>query len=277
MAINWEAGRQEKSCPPVYSPGVFSRSDAKEISFAETERVGNIDITLRKEGGLVVEGTVRDEAGKPVPEAFVVVHHCDMLFDFVTAYTDAQGHYRIQGLGDGECLVHVDAAHRGLVRMRTPLKLDKGTQTVQRDFTLPQGVTISGKFVDEEGKDWKIAESFGFANIKKEESDPTKTCHSFSLTCFGNRFRPKNVQRGWAGSFALGEGPYDGADMIFVTKSTFVIPGMQPGNTILSLLPNKEGQKVVKILYNGQDVMESGIETKPGEEIKDVTIVIGKQ
>ena len=68
---------------------------------------------------------MRDAAGKPVPEAFVVVHRRDMLFDFVTAYTDAQGHYQIQGLGDGEFLVHVDAVHRGLVRTRTPIDLAK--------------------------------------------------------------------------------------------------------------------------------------------------------
>jgi hypothetical protein len=33
----------------------------------------------------------------------------------------------------------------------------------------------------------------------------------------------------------------------------------------------------VKILHDGRDIMESGIQTKPGQEIKDVTIVIGKQ
>ena len=118
---------------------------------------------MRKEGGLVLEGTIRDEAGKPVPEAFVVVHRRDMGEDFVTAYSDAQGHYQIQGLGDGEFVVHVDAVHRGLVRTRTPLDLDKTSKTTRLDFTLARGVLISGKFVDQQGHDWKVAISTGRA------------------------------------------------------------------------------------------------------------------
>ena len=84
-------------------------------------------------------------------------------------------------------------------------------------------------------------------------------------------------QRSSGGSFALGEGDYDDGDMHFPTKSTFVIQGMMPGQTMLDFLPNKERQKVVKILYDGRDILKSGIETKPGQEIKDVTIVIGTQ
>ena len=114
MAINWQAAKEGNAYPPIYYPGTFFRSDAKRITFDKQQHVDNINIKLQKEGGLILEGTVRDEAGKPVPEAFVVVHRRDMLFDFVTAYTDAQGRYQIQGLGDGEFLVHVDAVHRGL-------------------------------------------------------------------------------------------------------------------------------------------------------------------
>ncbi len=101
MAINWRAAKEGNACPPIYYPGVFSRSDAKRIAFDKERTVENINITLKKTGGLILEGTVLDEAGKPVPEAFVVAHRRDMLFDFVTAYTDNQGHYQIQGLGDG--------------------------------------------------------------------------------------------------------------------------------------------------------------------------------
>ena len=63
--------------------------------------------------------------------------------------------------------------------------------------------------------------------------------------------------------------------MIFPTKSTFIIQGMMPGHTMLSFSPNKEKQKVVKILHDGQDILKSGIDTKPGQEIKEFTIVVG--
>ena len=121
MAINWQAARQGNACPPIYYPGTFSRNDAKLVTFDKKQSIEGVDITIKKAGGVVLEGTVRDEAGKPVPEAFVVVNRRDMLFDFVTAYTDEHGHYTIQGLGEGEFAVHVDALHRGFVRTRTPL------------------------------------------------------------------------------------------------------------------------------------------------------------
>jgi hypothetical protein len=64
--------------------------------------------------------------------------------------------------------------------------------------------------------------------------------------------------------------------MLFPTNSTFVIQGMMPGNTLIGFSPQKEGQQVVEILYDGRDIKESGIKTEPGQEIKDVTVVIGK-
>ncbi|MGA2062367.1 MAG: M56 family metallopeptidase [Thermoguttaceae bacterium] len=279
MAINWRAAREGNAYPPIYYPGTFSRSEAKQITFDKEQRIDNINITLQKEGGFILEGTVRDEAGEPVPEAFIVVHRRDMLFDFVTAYTDEQGHCQIQGLGDGEFLVHVDAVHRGFVRMRTPLDLDKTSKKTQLNFTLNRGVLISGKFVDEKGNDWRIGTSYGFANISKDDlgNDQQKSDSGFSLTNFRNKHRPKDALESSGGSFALGEGGYEDGEMIFPTTSTFVIQGMMPGQTKIGFSPNKEGQKVAKILYNGRDIMESGIETKPGQEIKDVTIVIGKE
>ena len=269
-----EPARRGDACPPIYYPGTFSRKDAKLITFDKEKSSDNVNITLRKGGGLILEGTVRDEAGKPVPEAFVVVDRRDMLFDFVTAYTDEQGRYQIQGLGEGEFTVHVDAVHRGFVRMRIPLDLDKASEKTRRDFTLARGVAISGKLVDEKGKDWRIGESFGYANVIKDKPDKSDSS-SFSLTHFWNKYRPENVAPYLGGFFALGEGGYRNGDMHFPTKSTFVIQGMMPGNTTIGFLPNKERQKVLKILYGGRDILKSGVETKPGEEIKNVTIVIG--
>ena len=272
MAINWRAAKAGNGYPPIYYPGTFSRSDAKPITFDEEPSVDSIDFRLQKEGGLVLEGTVIDEDGKPVPDAFVVAHRRDMLFDFVTAYTDERGHYQIQGLGDGEFLVHLDAVHRGFVRMRTPVDLDGASKRTQRDFTLARGVMISGKFVDEDGKDWRIGQSYGYAHTMTNEQESTS---SFSLTSFWNKHRPQNASDGSGGSFCLGEGGYDDGQMLFPTKSTFVIQGMMPGKTTIGFSPKKEGQEVVEILHDGRSIKKSGIVSKPGEEIKDVRIVIG--
>ncbi|MFB0524444.1 MAG: carboxypeptidase-like regulatory domain-containing protein, partial [Phycisphaerae bacterium] len=279
MAINWRAAKQGNAYPPIYYPSTFSRDDARLITFGEKQEFENIDIKLQKEGGLILKGTVTDEAAKPVPEAFIVVHRRDMLFDFVTAYTDEQGHYQIQGLGDGEFLVHVDAVHRGLVRTRTPIDIDSANERTQLDFALKRGVTISGKFVDTDGNDWQIGQSYGHANIKKQSEPDSRTGKitksvSFSLTNFRNKYRPKDVRDGSGGEFSSGEGDYESGDMIFPTKNSFLLQGIMPGHTMISFSPKKEGQEVLEILYNGQNIMETGLETKPGQEIKDVVIVI---
>ncbi|MHC4396721.1 MAG: M56 family metallopeptidase [Planctomycetota bacterium] len=279
MAINWGAAKEGNVYPPIYYPSTFSRNEAELITFDDQWDVKNIDIQLQKTGGLILEGTVSDESGQPVPEAFVVVHRRDMFFDFVTAYTDEQGNYQIQGLGDGEFLIHVDAVHRGLVRTRTPINIESANQKTQLDFTLKRGVTISGKFVDIEGNDWQIGRSYGHAIVKEQSelnSDSgTITKTSFSLTNFRNKYRPKDVRDGSGGEFYSGEGDYEGGSMIFPTKSTFILQGMMPGQTLITFSPKKESQEVLEILYNGQNIMETGIETQPGQDINDVTIVVG--
>jgi beta-lactamase regulating signal transducer with metallopeptidase domain len=280
MAINWRAAREGNASPPVYYPGVFSRGDAKQVTFDRSPHVDGVDITLRKQGGLILEGTVRDEAGHPIPEAFVVVHRRDLSFDFNTAYTDAQGHYRIHGLGAGELMIHVDAAHRGFVRTRAPIVLDKSGQNMRRDFTLHRGVLISGRFTDEQGRPWQIGESYAYA-AQISQDRPARTQFElnegdFSLTEFQNKYRPKNVARAFPGTFLHGEGDYDCDQAIFPTANTFLIQGLMPGHTLVGLSPNKERQKVVKILYQGRDVRTCGIDTQPGQEIKDVTVVVGQ-
>ena len=273
MAINWRAAKEGIAHPPIYYPGTFSRNEADLITFDDQWDVENIDIQLQRTGGLVLEGTVVNETGEPVPEAFVVMHRRDMLFDFVTAYTDEQGSYEIQGLGDGEFLVHVDAVHRGFVRTRMPIDIGSANQRTQLDFVLRPGVTISGKFVDEDGNDWQIGQSYGYANIKDLQGPGS----SFSLTDFRNKYRPEDVRRGSGGSFSRGEGNYYGGQMIFPTKSTFIIQGMMPGQTMMSFYPKKEKCEVVGILCNGRDIRETGIETMPGQEIKDVIVKMGTQ
>lgn len=293
--------------PPVYYPGTFSRDEAQAISFRNSPHVEGINIALPKDGGKTIEGTVRDEAGKPIPEALVVVHRPDMFVDQVASYTDGQGHYRLRGLGDGRFLMHVDAVQRGFVRTRTGISLDKAAVKVQRDFTLHPAVTIAGKFVDVNGKPWQIAQnhgmaySNGYAVVVGDHGPPSGGA---TWGHFWNKYRPTVGVNHVLVAFALGEGDYECGDMLFPTDSTFIIQGMMPGHTVLAFAPQKEGQKAVQILYQGRnilappanaasgpatkkehlvnilglalfDLQASGIDTKPGQEIKDVTIVIG--
>ena len=159
MALVRRAPRGVDTWPPIYYPSTFSRSQAKLVTFEKGRNVENVNITRRRGGGLVIAGTVRDPSGKPIPEALVAVHHRDMLFDQASAYSDGQGRYEIQGLCEGELLMHVDAAFRGFVRTGLPITLDGSKPKTEQNFTLAQGVSISGKFVDRKGNAWEIAES----------------------------------------------------------------------------------------------------------------------
>lgn len=267
---NRRAAQQGHGPPLVYSPGTFFRSEARLVTFEKDRTVENVNITRPKERGLSIDGTVRDEAGTPVPEAFVVVHPRDMHGGLMAAYTDPDGHYQIRGLGEGEFLVHVDAVHRRLVRTRKPVHLDKTTTKTELDFTLHRGVTISGKLVDENGRDWKVDGNTGLATV-----DPSEEKEGFIPTSvdFRNKYRPKNFNGMGCGTFYLGDGDYTDGEMVFPTTSTFIAQGVMPGHTTFQFTP----QKITKILHAGQDILNSGIDTKPGQEIKDVTIVIGAQ
>ncbi len=270
MVEDQRAAKEGDSPPPVYYPGTFSRGEAKLVTFENGRSVENVNITRRKEGGQAIAGTVRDEAGKPVPKAFVIVHPRDMHGGLATAYTDPQGHYQIQGLGEGEFQVHVDAVHRGLVRTRMPIHLDKTTKKTEFNFKLQRGATISGKLVDENGRDWKVDR-----NIRGRAIVGTGDRSGFLPNVdFRNKYRPKNCDgraRGW---LYLGKGEYPDGEMVFPTKSTFIIQGVKPGHTTFQV---EYLQKAAKILRAGQDILDSGIDTEPGQEIKDITIVIAEQ
>lgn len=264
--------REEGLFPPVYYPSTFSRNKAEQIVFGDKRSIEDIDITLRTEGGLTLEGTVVDEKGNPVPEVFVVVHRSDMDSDYLTAYTDQRGQYRVEGLGDGQFRAHLDAAHLGYVRARTLVDLDGDTKQATCDVTLTKGALISGKLVDQAGSDWEIGHSYGDAAIVGKEDE--------TASFFGglvNKYGPVNVGEMSGSVIQRGEGAYEIGKMIFPTKSTFVIQGMMPGHTRLDFYPKAKNQEVLEIQYKGKNILESGLITTPGETIEDVSIVIGKK
>jgi hypothetical protein len=52
---------------------------------------------------------------------------------------------------------------------------------------------------------------------------------------------------------------------------------MMPGQTVIDFAPKAEGWQVKEILCNGQNIMHTGIDTQAGQDVNDVTIVVGKQ
>jgi len=269
MALDFRAQEKDYPYQATYAPGTFSRDEATRITFDKESAVKNVDIRLRKTGGTVLEGTVTSRAtGQPIPKTLVVAHHRDMLFDRAVAYTDEQGHYRLECLGPGEFLVHADATPWGYVRARKLVIIKAAEKPTPLDLTLLTGGTIFGKFTDEVGSPWKIQREFGSAYV----SGLTHEGGSFSGVpnkYLGGRL-PQPVM------YFPGEGDYESIEMTFPEDGSFVVNGMMPGQVLLTFNPYTEGLHVVRIDLDGRDVTATGgITLAPGQAVKDVNIVIG--
>jgi len=272
MAIDVRSEEKDEFYPPCYYPGTVDRNKAKKVHFEDTKSVEEVNIRLQMKGEFILEGVVTDEkAGNPIPKALVTVHRRDMLFARVTAYTDEQGRYRIESIGAGEFLVHVDAEPWGFVRTRKPVEIKAATKTTSLGFTLRPGATISGKFVNENGNPIEIAPRAYGSSYRYDQ----KNAEIGSWSGVRNRYGVKGKAGYTSPTFKGGEGDYEEAHMVFPTPRTFIIKGIIPGKTILLFHPRTKGQTVKEILYKGKNIIETGIETKPGQETKDVTIVIG--
>ena len=207
--------------PPCYYPGTVDRNKAIKVTFDETMSVEHIDIRLQKKGEHVLEGVVTDEqTGDPIPKVLITVHHRDMLFDHITAYTDEQGRYRIECIGTGVFLVQVDATPWGFVRTRKALEVKESAQTNVLDFKLRPGATISGKFVDENGNPIEIPR-----NASGDAWIPSPPENFTSYTRAPNKYRTKGLTYT---TFFTGEGDYNCEQMIFPTPSSFIIQGVIP-------------------------------------------------
>jgi hypothetical protein len=226
---------------------------------------------MKKTGGLVLQGLVTDEStGQPIPEALVSIFHFDMFFDLFCAYTDDKGRYAIEGLGEGKFIVHVDAVHKVFVKTRKIVTIQPEAKLTHLDFGLRRGVKISGRFVDDKGNPWKVGRSFGSAYVRDRGFGGAA-----SNFIYGNKYAPPYIRNGCTVFYEEGEGDNAGAMIIFPTESTFVLPAMLPGKTTINFGPRGQGRRVLKILYEGNDISRTGLVTEAGQEIDDVTIVVG--
>ena len=268
MAMDYRSENKDDPYPPCYYPGTFDRSKAQRVSLENGKSADNVDIRLQKHGEFVLQGTITDQVtGSPIEKALVVVHRKDMLFDHVTAYTDAQGWYHIDSLAPGDFLVHVDAKPFGFVKQRQPLTIDANTKESRLNFSLKPGVTIRGKFVAADGKAMEFSEpAYGLAH-RLGYPNPERQSWSGS----SNRYSATEARH--HSTFNGGAGDYEEEYMDFPTPDTFIVEGMLPGQTVVLFHPQASDLVVQSILYKGQNVMATGIDMQAGQ-IEDVTIVL---
>jgi hypothetical protein len=261
--------------PPRYYPGTFSRDEAKKIFFDKKKSWEGIDIHLARKGGLVLHGNVTDAAsGQPIANALVVVQYADTMLERIASYTDARGRYRVEGLGPGPLLIHADARPQGFVRTKKNITLSRQMKTAHIDLTLRTGVTISGTIITEEGRPAPIVgdRTFGTAIIKGWRSADVRIV---GITGTRHKRDPISVT-GDCLTYYAGEGEDRACEMLFPSKSTFLVRGMAPGQTELDLRIGAPDWQVVRITHQGHDVSASGIQTVAGQKVENVRIVIAK-
>ena len=272
QVLYWDVPTKDDVYPPRFHPGAFSRNAAKLVTFGDEDIIENVDISMQRTGGLVLEGLVTDQkTGQPVSEALVSIFHFDMLFDLFYGYSDEQGRYKIEGLGEGKFIVHVDAVHKGFVKTRKRVTIEPEAKKTQLNLTLRRSVTISGRFVDYEGNPWQVGRSDGRAYIEGKPRGSTGRAIRYP-----NKYAPSHLSEASSVSSEEGEGDYPSTDMVFPTQSSFLLPAVMPGKTLFDFHPpSGKGERVLKILYQGRNILGTGLVTEPEQEIKDVTIVIG--
>lgn len=253
--------------PPCYYPGTLARDEAVKITFDTESSAKGIDIHLTKQGAFTLEGVVTDETtGKPIVNSLVIVHRRDMLFDYIVSYTDRDGKYRIDSLTAGDFLVHVDAKPWGYVRTRKPMAITT-EKTTYLDFTLRPAAKISGRIVDTDGDPVQVS-SRAYGLAYRNGYDETNSWGGPA-----NRFSHDDGRPG-GHKLSGGQGDYEEEYMVFFTPDTFVIEGMMPGETMLRFDPKSQNTIVKAIMHNGIDIKNTGLETEPGQEIRDVKVVL---
>ncbi|UCG12349.1 MAG: carboxypeptidase regulatory-like domain-containing protein, partial [Deltaproteobacteria bacterium] len=272
MVFDWEAAQKDDPYPPTFYPGTPSRAKATLITFGdEDDVIENIDIRMKKEGGKILEGTVTDkETGQPISQAMVTAYHSDMFYDLFPTYTDEKGRYKFRSFGDGEYIIHADARHKGYVKHRQFVNIPQCNTKERLDFQLDQGISISGRFVDQEQNELAIKpRSSGYASVKTENR--TGNASNFPVP---NKFAPPYMQKASTVWYNLGQGNSSSAFMCFPTETTFLIPAIPPGETSIFFRPGGKGEKVKEILYQGKTILRNKMETENGKDLKDITIVI---
>jgi len=159
--------------------------------------------------------------------------------------------------------------HKGFVKTRKLFTIEPGAKETQLDITLRHGVRISGKFLDENGNPWPVERANGSGSIPGY-----RHVGRASNFPYRNKYAP-SVVWGTTAFYNLGEGDQPSSMMVYPTKSSFLIEAVMPGKTRIQFSPYVPRGRLLKILYEGNNILRTGLVTEAGQEIHDVTIVIG--
>ncbi|RKH09102.1 hypothetical protein D7X74_30220 [Corallococcus sp. CA047B] len=144
-------GRFDFRVAGTHENKLFAQTAAQD-AFATVDTGPREDLVLTLEPGVLLQGTVRDDAGRPIEGARIsAVRMMDEegLSETQRTVTDASGHYQLGPLLAVRTYV-IARADRHLMESTTIDLVDGDTEPL--DFTLSRAVSVEGLLVDEEGQ-----------------------------------------------------------------------------------------------------------------------------
>ena len=234
------------------------RADGYATVFKKTseQQLGSVlPMRFDLEPGGVIVGTVRDQNGKPVPEANVSVSPRDqsMTPRFGRTTTDEKGNYRLDGLPIGRPL-RVSAGKDGYQR---PEDNEAAVATAQSptvaDFTMKKSVyggDVMVTVADSQGRP-----VVGASLLNQGDSSAQKRV---TLTDVGGRGLLQNVYTGYAGCHVVVKAEGYVPQRLAVTPGTIDAPAelkvkLKRGNTVSGIIVRPDGSPApgLRVYFNG--------------------------
>lgn len=255
--------------PLTYFPGTTDEKQARIIEIAEGSEITDIDIRL---GGAnktyEVTGHVVDaDSGQPIPKTTLLCigqSSSGGAFGYSNSATsDAKGEFRLSGLAPGKYRIQLTSSYSGLLgnpsehyaEETTFEVLDANVSGVQvqarRGAILNGVVVIEG--TPEQKNQFNLGQMMMMAFVEQKKVDRQDDGQQEHLSTSDFSTTKLNAD----GSFRMAGLP----------------PGKVSGFNVISIAANAS-LKLKRIEQNGV-VMTEGIETRPGETISGVKIVLG--
>jgi hypothetical protein len=91
---------------------------------------------------------------------------------------------------------------------------------------------------------------------------------------YGNKFAPAYLREASTVICEEGQGDAAGVMMVFPDETSFLFPAVAPGEIEIDFHPDGREERVQAILYEGKDIWRTGLTIKPGQEVRDLQIVL---
>lgn len=246
-------GRGTSQYPRTFYPNVQDEAKATVLELSEAEEVGNLDITLGKEGtSYSASGRVVDaDSGQPVPAVYIAyspVADGDLQMggmNFSGAQSDATGKFRLDSVKPGRYAAYTMATGQESTTYSDPAAFEIADADVSGlEIKVHRGATISGTAVIENNFDPAVA-----AVLK-----------SVVLSAY---VAPKGVT---APSFASGKINPDGS---------FQLKGLSPGKARINIQGFPTAPKGLTLLRTEVEGLDQpdGLEITSSAQLKNVRLV----